>query len=131
MEEGESTAITFREQLNQKLDSASASGCYAAVNALIIFWAESDGEGGYREEGKKLGQFLQEKFGFPGIRYFQIPKDSSQRRLRSAVIEAIDHVEDQAKSNGGRSLLIIHYGGHGDPSDDKHAGEERRATWRA
>ncbi|KAF2447403.1 hypothetical protein P171DRAFT_429047 [Karstenula rhodostoma CBS 690.94] len=32
---------------------------------------------------------------------------------------------------GSPGLFIIHYGGHGDPDDDKRQGQERRSVWRA
>jgi hypothetical protein len=107
---------------------------YAVVKALIIYWEESDKLEKYREEAIKLQELFQ------GLRYdtsfYQIPVQDSHMKLHGFIIDHCNKLSDQRqeKKHEAPYLLIIHYGGHGDKDDDKHAPDgpqQRRAVWRA
>jgi hypothetical protein len=107
---------------------------YAGVKALTIYWEESDKMEKYREEAEKLQALFQ------SLQYdtesYQIPTHDSQMKLLECIARYCNLLSDKWRKRKLEEsyLLIIHYGGHGDKDDDKHAvdgPQQRRAVWRA
>lgn len=61
---------------------------------------------------------------------FAIPSKTPQSNYFS-LLQVVSGVLCEESNTKGPSLLIIHYGGHGDSDDDRHNGEERRSVWAA
>jgi hypothetical protein len=116
------------EHLNQQLESSIRSRDYTAVKVLILYW--QDGIDGFREEGQLLGRLFEEKFQYC-VDEFAIPTKRSYRQLQQFVSKSLLALEEQADATQGASLLIIHYGGHGDENNDTRQGEEKRSVWAA
>jgi hypothetical protein len=118
--------------LNERLKPSNLSREHSYVKALILYWDESSDlvNSSFREEGRSLGQFLEAQFNYD-FEEFAIPKLMSQLRLQHFIVSQLVQARKAAKPNEGMPLLIIHYGGHGDPNDDLHKGQERRAVWTA
>jgi hypothetical protein len=81
-------------------------------------------------EAQEFGRFLKDNFKFE-VEDFAIPSSKGHRRLRRFVEDSLDDASARAKELNSSSLLILHYGGHGDRNDDKHKGQERRSVWAA
>jgi hypothetical protein len=119
----------LREEINDKLKGFENFNRYAHVKVLILYWEEGD-HPGFQAEGLQFGELLRTTLNYD-VENFSIPSRSSQLRLDSLISNAILEAEDQARSSKAASLLIIHYGGHGDRNDDRQSGEEKRSVWAA
>lgn len=126
MEATENADLT--DQINQKLRSLSRQRMYAIVQVLIVYWEE--GDEGFRTEGEALGTLFKNTFHYD-VLAFPIPTARSQQRLQHFVQDLIFKLEESAFKHDESVLLIIHYGGHGDPNDDRKAGELRQSVWAA
>ncbi|CAG8953482.1 hypothetical protein HYFRA_00010232 [Hymenoscyphus fraxineus] len=122
------TAESWKEHLNQKIGSAIRSNKYVSIKVLILYWCE--GDEGFKTEGREFGLLLQDTFQY-AIEEFAIPSSQSELHLRGVVNRILLELATTSEEKNASSLLIIHYGGHGDKNDDRHAGEERRAVWAA
>jgi hypothetical protein len=116
--------------INRQLKLSSRSRAYACVKVLILYWEESDD--GFKSEGRALGELFQnrELFNF-AVEEFAIPTSNSYLQLHNFVTKALLDLSSWADEKRGASLLIIHYGGHSDRNDDRHAGEEKKSVWAA
>ena len=121
MEESEEV---LKERLNERLKRTSIAQ-YDYVKVLLLFWAGSTKENlEFRDEGRRLGKFFSEEFDF-SVEEFPIPFAFSQLALQSRITDEVIAASTVAQARGEPSLLIIHYGGHGDEDEDP----ERRAVW--
>jgi hypothetical protein len=125
---------TAKDYLAQHLERPLGHSEYTEVQALIIYWQESDKLEAYEEEAGKLQEL------FRVLQYdtevYKIPVQDSQLNLSEVILRHCNRLSGQLRGSehDPSSLLIIHYGGHGDKDDDKHATDgrqERRAVWRA
>lgn len=111
---------------------------YAAVKAIILYWEDSDGFEEYAKEADELKDFFQ------GLQFdtelCKIPVlcgQDSELELHSFILEKQKQLRRRMRDlDEAPCLLIVHYGGHGDKDDDKHATgiggpQERRSVWRA
>jgi hypothetical protein len=126
-----------KQYLSQHLEKPVPLQRYAAVKALIIYWENSDGLVEYANEANNLGEFFQ------GLQFdtelYKIPVlggQDSELELKAFIIQQQASLTRRMRGLEAPCLLIIHYGGHGDKDDDKHATgiggpQERRAVWRA
>jgi hypothetical protein len=114
----------FRDELNEHLKGDfHPKDEYHSVNVLLIWWEDSDLPG-FKSEAQDLEKVFSECFGF-SVQHYSIPSKQSQLSLERKIINVIlDHC-----SKG--SLLIIHYGGHGDEDDDRTLKQERQSVWAA
>lgn len=119
----------LREEFNQKLQGFENSNRYSYVKVLILYSEHGD-HPGFQSGGIEFGEMLHRIFNYD-VKIFAIPSRSSQLHLDSLVSCAILQSEDQARDTKGSSLLIIHYGDHGDSNDDPHRKEEKRFAWTA
>ncbi|CAG8973486.1 hypothetical protein HYALB_00002811 [Hymenoscyphus albidus] len=120
------TAESWKEHLNQKIGSAIRSNKYVSIKVLILYWRE--GNEGFKTEGREFGLLLQDTFQY-AIEEFAIPSSQSELHLRGVVNQILLELATTSEEKNASSLLIIHYGGHGDKNGDRHAGQERRAVW--
>ncbi|KAF2232015.1 hypothetical protein EV356DRAFT_518054 [Viridothelium virens] len=119
---------SLKFELNERLKTSIRSESYGYVKVLTLYWTE--GEIGFREEAQEFGRFVQDIYGYD-VEEFEIPTLMSAQSLRGVVLNSAVAAGKHAISSKTQSLLIIHYGGHGDKDDDKHAGQERRSVWAA
>lgn len=108
--------------LNECLKTSVQIRSYSTVEALVFYWEEADRE--YKEEGEAVCQMFQDVFNFP-VTKSAIPTSRSYLHVLSIVSKAL------ARESDGSSLLVIHYGGHGDRDNDRDQGQERRSVWAA
>lgn len=111
------------QKLNDDLRSSIKQGGYSKVEALVLCWEE--GEDDFKREAVHVENLLQDVFNFP-TEIFAIPSENSQWAVLHAVTGKLCSVQGK-----GPSLLVLHYGGHGDADDDKHSGQEKRSVWAA
>jgi hypothetical protein len=116
--------------INQQLDLSARSSVYVCVKVLILYW--DFGDEGFKTEGRALGRVFADKetFNF-AVEEFSIPRSNSYLQLHNFITKSLLSLSSYADEKRGASLLIIHYGGHGDRNDDKHKGEEKRSVWAA
>ena len=114
---------TIKNRINSALDFEDweARNQYKRVSVLMFYWEESDHEG-FEEEARSLGEFFSGDFHFE-VDYYAIPSEQSHVKLDTRINLLLNEC-------GHRDhLIIIYYGGHGDPNDDE--GEEKLAVWAA
>lgn len=116
------------EELNAKISASSRDSRYRSVRVLILYWLE--GVTGFRQEGHELGRTFQQSFQYD-VQEFAIPSLQSYLHLHNCVNQTVLTLCKESEAHRGYSLLIIHYGGHGDQNDDSSIGEEKRSVWAA
>ncbi|KAI1085137.1 hypothetical protein F5B20DRAFT_575601 [Whalleya microplaca] len=121
-------ADSWRDQLNERLESSIRRRAYESIQVLVLCW--EDGHKGYREEGQAAREMFENDFGYP-TREFPIPTNNSYGQLLQLITRSLNDIGTAANEKRASSLLIVHYGGHGDADDDKHGGQERRSVWAA
>lgn len=94
---------------------------YKSVSVLVLYWQDGDVPG-FEEEGRSIGELFAVDFHYK-VDYYAIPTENSHRRLDTRINGFLD------EHGSPDHLLIIHYGGHGDPDDDDAQG--KLATWAA
>ena len=106
-------------ELSQSLQSGFPhSGEYDSINVLLVYWENDDM--GCSEEITAVRSFFEESWRYK-VHILPIPAERSQAALQSDLSQFVLLYGATA-----RSLLIIYYGGHGDPSPDR-----KRAIWAA
>lgn len=103
------------------LEDWKAYNEYRSISVLILFWEDS-GHPGCQDGALQIGELFEKDFLY-NVDYYAIPSINSHRRLDTKINTFFDEHE------GPDHLMIIHYGGHGDP-DDEH-GQEKLAVWTA
>ncbi|KAI8930877.1 hypothetical protein NX059_011894 [Plenodomus lindquistii] len=114
------------ELLNDELAKSARLSTYTRVQVLVLYW-QGEVEG-FKDEGLQLGEFFGKSFNY-AVEYFEIPRSESYLRLHHFITQKSLALSEYLNEGRGMSLLIIHYGGHGDRNDRKHEGEEKRAVW--
>jgi hypothetical protein len=92
---------------------------YDRVTVLVIYWQECTNSG-FKQEAIKIGSLMKTAFKY-NVEYFEIPSDRSQLALDVRLNELF------TANQQDRTLLIIHYGGHGE-IDDVH---DNQSVWAA
>lgn len=112
---------SLRAELNKSLeDRFRRSTDYESVAVLIIYWKDCTDKG-YKTEALEVGRLFGKDFGY-SVEYYEIPtNDTCELELDTRINRLL--VENRKPE----TLLIIHYGGHGNPDDD--AGKERESVW--
>lgn len=118
---------SIREQINEKLKDYDTINKYTVVKVLVLYWEDGDHKG-FKAEGAAIGNMFQRLFNFD-VEYFSIPSVNSHIHLDTVVAQTL--LALSSTTSKGQRLLIIHYGGHGDPNNKHHAGEEKRSVWAA
>lgn len=95
-------------------------GPYADVNYLGLVWKERDSPG-FMDEARRLGKLFRQTYNF-GSSIFEIPTENSQSELKDAITQLV------REFGHAGSLLIVHYGGHGDPNPPSNG---YRSVWAA
>jgi hypothetical protein len=125
MEESKATEEILISHLNERLKRSNAH--YDYVKVLLLFWdGTSHQTDAFRNESRALGSFLAGTFKYD-VEEHPIPHHLPQLSVQSRVTEEVRLASNAACPPDGRSLLIIHYGGHGDRDGDP----EGRALWAA
>lgn len=115
------------ESLTRRLNSAlefedwKIRNEYKSVSVLVLYWKDGDMPG-FKDEARQVGELFAVDFHY-GVEYYEIPSDNSHRRLDTKINSFLDDHGDPDH------LMIIHYGGHGDPDDDNS--QEKLAVWAA
>lgn len=115
------TSDRLLDQLNREIDVTFQSGGYIHINVLILYW--QDGDPGYANEARDVRNLFEHVFHYP-VTMFAIPSEESYTELFKEVAKFFGRMDEQ-------SLLIVHYGGHGDPNDDDHNKEQKQSVWAA
>jgi hypothetical protein len=120
----------WEKYINSQIELSASSRSYVCVKVLIVYWEE--GDAGFKREGRELRAMFADKetFGF-ATDEFAIPSSESHLHLLNFIASSLLEASTYAKEQRGTSLVIIHYGGHGDRNDDRHSGEQRRSVWAA
>ena len=116
----ETEALTRRLNSALKREDWENSNDYKGISVLILYFEDSDD--GFKEEALMVGKLFELDFHYE-VEYYPIPSHHSHLRLDTKINAFLnDHGEPD-------HLMIIHYGGHGDPNDD--GAQERLAVWAA
>lgn len=110
-------------KLNDDLRSSIEQNGHSRVEALVLCW--EDGEDDFKKEALRVKHLWENVFHFPTT-VFLIPSKNSHFAVLQSVAGKLCSVQER-----GPSLLVLHYGGHGDADDDKHSGQEKRSVWAA
>ena len=116
--------LGLKDRFNSKLKGVfRAENDYPEVYVLLIYWHDA-GFSGFKEEADALEELFTTDFNYPRdhITRFEIPLNKSQIALEIAILSFLLNKRQD-------SLLIIHYGGHGDADDDNDSQKPRRAVW--
>ena len=95
---------------------------YDSIVVLLIHWEQSD-DPGFKEETEKLKDFFEIELGYD-VKVYPIPSQKSYWCLDYEFNTILRHLEPS-------TLLIVHYGGHGDPDNNKDKGQDRGSVWAA
>ena len=119
----ETEALRTRLNLALKTEDWKVRNEYKSVSVLVLYWQEGDMPG-FKEEAHEIGEFFATHFHYD-TEYYEIPSDHSHIRLDTKINSFLgDHGDPD-------HLMIIHYGGHGDPNDDEEKAERNLAVWAA
>ena len=115
-------AEAFKKRLNSALELKDweINNVYKSISVLILYFEDSDT--GFKDEALRIGELFAIDFHYE-VEYYAIPSDHSHRRLDTKINSFLDDHGDPDH------LMIIHYGGHGDPNDDNT--QEKLAVWAA
>lgn len=115
------------EALRQRLNSAlevenwTLHNDYKSVSVLAVYWQDGDMPG-FKDEAYEIGNLFATEFRYD-VTYFAIPSEDSHMELDR---EINTYIREHRDTN---NLMIMHYGGHGDPDDDP--AREKLAVWAA
>jgi hypothetical protein len=114
------THSVLKDELNKSLESRfKRTTEYDLVAVLVIYWKNCKDKG-YKEEGRTVGELFRKGFGY-SVEYYEIPAADSELELDARIN---NYLREHRRSE---TLLIIHYGGHGNP-DDEH-GQNQESVW--
>jgi hypothetical protein len=83
---------------------------YDAVAVLVIYWKKCNDKG-YKDEAHEDGELFSKDFGY-SVQYYKIPTIDSELEIDARIN---NYLRDNRKVE---TLLIIHYGGHGNADDE-------------
>lgn len=112
---------SLKTELNKSLDGRfKRSTDYESVAVLLIYWKGCT-DRGYKEEAQQVGQLFRDDFGY-SVEYYEIPAaDTCELDLDTRINTFL------VDNRRPETLLIIHYGGHGNPDDDH--GQMHESVW--
>lgn len=116
----ETEALTRRLNSALEVEDWKIHNEYKGISVLVLYFEDSDT--GFKEEALRVGELFAIDFHYE-VEYYAIPSDHSHRRLDTKINAFLD---DHGEPD---HLMIIHYGGHGDPNDDN--AQEKLAIWAA
>lgn len=114
----------LKEELNEHLKGEfQPFDEYQSVWALLLWWEDGDLPG-FKTEAEDVKELFTKSFNF-SVETYSIPSKQAQLSLEAKIIHFI------LEHGSGGSLLIIHYGGHGDEDNDRMRERERQSVWAA
>ncbi|GAW19539.1 hypothetical protein ANO14919_090270 [Xylariales sp. No.14919] len=116
------------ERLNKSLDLSLRRRTYESVKVVALYW--EDGHQGYKDEGRAVASTFNRVFQYP-TEEFAIPSSNTYAHVLGFMTRVLLEIGTAAEETKAASLLIIHYGGHGDRDDNIHQGQEKRSVWAA
>ncbi|KAJ2992671.1 hypothetical protein NUW58_g2092 [Xylaria curta] len=116
------------DRLNESLQLSMRRSTYASVKVLALYW--QDGHQGYKNEAQAVVDLFRHSFQY-SAEEFAIPSSNSYNHVLGLMTNRLLELGEAAANARAASLLIIHYGGHGDRDNDKHQGQEKRSVWAA
>lgn len=111
---------TLKEELNKSLEGRFKRETeYEIATVLVIYWRDCKDKG-YKDEAYRVGELFGKDLGY-SAEYYEIPLADSELELDARINKYLrDHRQPEM-------LLVIHYGGHGNP-DDEH-GQKQESVW--
>jgi len=110
----------LKDELNKSLEGRfKRTTEYDLVAVLVIYWKDCKDKG-YEKEGHAVGELFRGDFGY-SVGYYEIPSADSELELDARINS---YLREHRKSE---TLLIIHYGGHGNPDDEY--GQKQESVW--
>lgn len=119
-------ASSRQERMKKMISKGLQHPSYGLVVSLIIYW--ENGNPGFKEEGEKLGCFFRDRLGYV-VKIFAIPRNDSHIELLYFIANAIKETHETMEARGCPALIILHYGGHGDPYDNRRIGQQEQLVW--
>ncbi|KAI0547663.1 hypothetical protein F4679DRAFT_586334 [Xylaria curta] len=116
------------DRLNQSLHLSLRRRTYESVKVVALYW--EDGHQGYKNEGKAVVETFKASFQY-STEEFAIPSTHSYAHVLGLMTRVLLEIGTTTEKTKAASLLIVHYGGHGDRDDDRHQGQEKRSVWAA
>lgn len=104
-----------------KLENWKINNAYKSVSVLAIYWEDGDVPG-FKEEAHHVTDLFKTSFNYD-VDIFAIPSEHCHRKLDTKINAFLDDHGYQDH------LIIIHYGGHGDPDDA--VAQEQLSVWAA
>jgi hypothetical protein len=112
--------FALKEELNKSLEGRFKRATdYDAVAALVIYWKKCKDKG-YEDEAHQVGELFTKDFGY-SVQFYEIPAADSELEMDARINKFL---RDNRKVE---TLLIIHYGGHGN-ADDEY-GQKKESVW--
>ncbi|KAK0716304.1 hypothetical protein B0H67DRAFT_645944 [Lasiosphaeris hirsuta] len=110
----------LKSALNKSLeDRFRRSSNYDHVAVLVLYWKDCTDKG-YSQEASQVAELFKGNFGYRVDRY-EIPCDASELELDARISNFL------LANRKPDTLLILHYGGHGNPDDDR--GQDQESVW--
>ncbi|KAK6080564.1 hypothetical protein SCUP234_05110 [Seiridium cupressi] len=116
------------DRLHETLRLSIRRSIYGIVKVLALYW--EDAHHGYHDEARAVAAMFKNSFQYPSETY-AIPSSNGYSRVLGLLSQTFLDIGTAAQDSNVASLLIIHYGGHGDRDDDRHKDQERRSVWAA
>ncbi|KAI8625883.1 hypothetical protein F5Y19DRAFT_240196 [Xylariaceae sp. FL1651] len=116
------------DRLNQSLHLSLRRRTYESVKVIVLYW--EDGHQGYQDEGRAVAETFKAAFQY-STEEFAIPSSNSYAHVLGLMTRVLLELGTATEKTKAASLLIVHYGGHGDRDDNKHQGQEKRSVWAA
>ena len=114
-------AVKGRLNSALNLESWKVNNRYKSVCVLVIYWEDGD-IAGFKQEAHDIADLFERSF-FYNVAFFAIPSKDSHRKLDIRINSFLDEYGHQDH------LMIVHYGGHGDPNDANT--EDQLSIWAA
>ncbi|GAB1319631.1 hypothetical protein MFIFM68171_09841 [Madurella fahalii] len=110
----------LKSALNKSLeDRFRRSSNYDHIAVLIIYWRDCTDRGYFQEAGQ-IAELFSSDFGYK-VELYEIPTDDPELELDARISNFL------LRNRKPDTLLILHYGGHGNPDDDR--GQDRESVW--
>ena len=100
---------------------------YTTIRVLLLYWdceeVDDRNKATFKSEAYGLESYFRSQLNYNAVEHFPIPTSDSQLSLSNKIGQTLISANDPS------SLLIIHYGGHGD--EDIANGGLQRSVWSA
>jgi hypothetical protein len=123
-----STRLVTKRDINSALEErfdSTTTFIYKTVIVLLLYWKDTDLD--FKSEADQLEHLFRKRFKYEVVR-FEIPSENSGGALNDEIGKVTRIFSTR------RSLIIIHYGGHGDPDEDRLKGQAyppQKCVWAA